>query len=217
MVTKEIVVTRFRWQLAALSVEVKLLRLSLVFRAYNPGQPRVPAGHPDGGQWTSDDGSVRSENDNTAHIYNVSNKDKYQYNVVLEEEEKLGGHTIESHVGKTDEEMMERVRKSQWGNLLAHGGLQRDGSFDSRESANDLVNRTLEINAQRVDEVASGEKDRAYFTTRFGYRTGREAYITKDGVMYMRNTYGVAIYIVRDRRSSRGYHVQSAFPYNEGD
>lgn len=91
MVTKEIVVTRFRWQLAALSVEVKLLRLGLVFRAYNPGQPRVPAGHPDGGQWTSDDGSVRSENDNTAHIYNVSNKYKYQYNVVLEEDKKTRG------------------------------------------------------------------------------------------------------------------------------
>ncbi|MHC2109015.1 hypothetical protein [Methylobacterium sp. CM6246] len=100
MVTKEIVVTRFRWQLAALSVEVKLLRLGLILRAYNPGQPRVPAGHPDGGQWTSDDGSVRPENDNTARIYNVGDKDKYQYNVFLEEEEeKFGGiqliHTSE--------------------------------------------------------------------------------------------------------------------------
>lgn len=112
---------------------------------------------------------------------------------------------------------MERVRKSQWQNLLGHGGLQRDGSFDSRESANDFVNRTLELNAQKVDEVANGNKPDAYFTTRFGYRTGREAYTTKDGVMYMRNTYGVAIYIVRDPRSSRGYRVQSAFPFNKGD
>ena len=80
---------------------------------------------------------------------------------------------------------MERVRKSQWGNLLADDGLQRDGSFVTRESANDLVNRTLEINARRVDEVASGQRDRAYFTTRFGYRTGRETYITEDGMMYM--------------------------------
>jgi hypothetical protein len=27
-------------------------------KAYNPNQPRVPAGSPDGGQWTSDDGGI---------------------------------------------------------------------------------------------------------------------------------------------------------------
>ncbi|MCJ2073741.1 hypothetical protein MKK75_33955 [Methylobacterium sp. J-030] len=112
---------------------------------------------------------------------------------------------------------MDRVRQSRWRNWLEHGGLHRDGSFDSLEAANDFVNRTLEINARKVDEVASGDEPNAYFTTRFGYRTGREAYSTKDEVMYMRNTYGVVIFIVRDPRSPRGYRVQSAFPFNEGD
>lgn len=31
----------------------ELLALELTLRAYNPDQPRVPAGNPDGGQWTS--------------------------------------------------------------------------------------------------------------------------------------------------------------------
>jgi hypothetical protein len=32
------------------------LRRDLASKAYNPNQPRVPAGNPDGGQWTSDGG-----------------------------------------------------------------------------------------------------------------------------------------------------------------
>jgi hypothetical protein len=213
----QVVVARSRWHLAALGMELKLLRLGLFLRAYNPNQPRVPAGQSDGGQWANDVASPGSEDGDTAQVYKISDQNKDPYKVLLEEEEKLGGHTIELHVGKSDVEMMDRIRNSQWRTVLAHGGLQRDGSFDSRETANDLVNRTLEINARRVDEVASGEKDRAYFTTRFGYRTGREAYITEDGVIYMMNAYGVAMYIVHDSRSSRGYRVQSAFPYNDGD
>jgi len=34
-----------------------LAPLDLVKTGFNPGQPRVPAGNPDGGQWTSGDGS----------------------------------------------------------------------------------------------------------------------------------------------------------------
>ena len=52
---------KFRYELAALRFEIKLLKASLQARRhakanFNPDQPRVPAGHPDGGQWTDDDG-----------------------------------------------------------------------------------------------------------------------------------------------------------------
>jgi hypothetical protein len=42
-------------QVAALAFELKFKRL-LREKAYNPNQPRVPAGNPDGGQWTSEGG-----------------------------------------------------------------------------------------------------------------------------------------------------------------
>ncbi len=43
----------FTYALAALKVEIKLLRLRTAYKAnFNPNQPRVPAGNPDGGQWT---------------------------------------------------------------------------------------------------------------------------------------------------------------------
>ena len=38
-------------------VETKLCDLDRAIKAFNPNQPRVPAGNPDGGQWTDGSGS----------------------------------------------------------------------------------------------------------------------------------------------------------------
>ena len=46
---------RLRSELAALRADLRFRQL--LGKAYNPNQPRVPAGNPDGGQWTS--GGVR--------------------------------------------------------------------------------------------------------------------------------------------------------------
>jgi hypothetical protein len=47
---------RLRHQLAMVDIEAKH-RLALYHSHFNPTQPRVPAGHPDGGQWTRDGSS----------------------------------------------------------------------------------------------------------------------------------------------------------------
>lgn len=44
---------RLRYEVAALRFEMKLARLVRLMRKYDPSQPRVPAGQPGGGQWTS--------------------------------------------------------------------------------------------------------------------------------------------------------------------
>ncbi|MGU3330155.1 RNase A-like domain-containing protein [Methylobacterium mesophilicum] len=217
MVTKEIVVTRFRWQLAALSVEVKLLRLGLILRAYNPGQPRVPAGHPEGGQWTSADGSIGRQRDDDVRLFFVGDGTDRQYRVDLRSEEGQGGHTLGRHVGKSDDELFERVRKSQWRSLIANGGIKRDGSFDSIESANDLVNQTIESNRTSVDRVASGADARKFIKKLFDRKTGREAYSTDEGIVHMRYTYSVGVELRYDSTSPRGFRVRSAYPLTEGD
>jgi hypothetical protein len=45
-----------RHALAVAHLEVRRLRIALLLRRFNPSQPRVPAGNPDGGQWTSEGG-----------------------------------------------------------------------------------------------------------------------------------------------------------------
>jgi hypothetical protein len=47
--------------LAALDVELKLCRLIYLLRKYGTDQPRVPAGSPEGGQWTSGGGGGGAE------------------------------------------------------------------------------------------------------------------------------------------------------------
>jgi len=48
--------TALRWDIAALAVMARALHLGLLARkaGFRPDQPRVPAGNPDGGQWTED-------------------------------------------------------------------------------------------------------------------------------------------------------------------
>lgn len=77
--------------------------------------------------------------------------------VLDEEDNKFDGHTLKEHVGKSDEEMLDVVRKNSWRTWIAHGGTRRNGSFDSKDSENDFINRTLEINSELVDEVANGQ------------------------------------------------------------
>jgi hypothetical protein len=45
---------RLKSELMALRADIKLRKFLQAFKAYNPNQPRVLAGNPDGGQWTSD-------------------------------------------------------------------------------------------------------------------------------------------------------------------
>ncbi len=42
-------------EVLGLGVELRFLRFQYLYRKYSPDQPRVPAGNPDGGQWTDGD------------------------------------------------------------------------------------------------------------------------------------------------------------------
>ncbi|MBI2713633.1 MAG: hypothetical protein HYX37_04165 [Rhizobiales bacterium] len=204
-----------------------------------------PQGSSEGGRWTSEGGgagdgtshqgtgdepaagSGRSDprvlSDATPYNYYkpgaqlAQNEPQKQYSVNLAEEERRGGHTLRDHVGKTDEELM-AVMRTDRGDAGIFGYVrQRQGSFESQESANDFVNRTLEQNKSLVDEVASGNKEKDFATARFGYITGREAYRPPNEYAqpYLRNTYGVGVGIIHDPSSVRGYRVYTAYPRND--
>jgi hypothetical protein len=93
---------------------------------------------------------------------------------------------------------------------------ESEGSFDSRESANDFINRVLESNKDEVDQVGSGAKSEAILDKRFGYPTGYEAYRSDPDLdPSMRKTYGVRVLIRNAPRREQGYRVHTAFPVNE--
>ncbi|WP_292510652.1 RNase A-like domain-containing protein [Methylobacterium sp.] len=216
--SRETTMSHIRWQLDAMRVSLAFIRVDLALRGYNPNQPRVPAGSSEGGRWTEGDSgndAVSSPSDLPTRF--VQFDPGQGRSIDLREEEARGGHALREHVGKTDEELLARVRASKLTFPVVIFGLRRDGSFESIESANDFVNRTLEENASEVALVASGKEKKAFLKTRFGYKTGREAYTAGRLDPYMRNTYGVGVYILHDPHGKNGFRVYTAYPRNDGD
>ena len=114
--------------LAALDVELKLCRLIYLLRKYSPGQPRVPAGSPQGGQWTrGGGGGGASDRVSDASGEEPSSSDgggldadarvqlaqgDTSYDVDLSEQERLGGHAISRHVAMSENTLVARVLES---------------------------------------------------------------------------------------------------------
>src|SRR5947209_6343370 len=170
--------------LAALDVELKLCRLRYLLRKYSADQPRVPAGSPEGGQWTSGGGGGgegdSAEAGDDAQIELVQGDRLQGYPVDLREDEGLGGHTISDHVGKSDAflklDVLDRARE------IIEDGRSFKGlavsSFASLDSATKLVNSTLSQNRETVDQVANGEAASATLKADFLAPTGYQAYLT---------------------------------------
>ncbi|WP_147024401.1 hypothetical protein [Methylobacterium oxalidis] len=93
-----------RWELAGLAVELALLRLHLAFERFNPLQPRVPAGHDGGGQWTSDDSFIQPAAGRERDRPSGQELAKDPY---------LNRHIVDGHVGKTDQELIARLAAMQ--------------------------------------------------------------------------------------------------------
>ena len=139
---------------------VKSLRTDLLLRElrqkYSPDQPRDELG-----RWTSrasrlGDAAAADNNVDSDEVPSDANPDpirpgaQYAQNeprgrpIDLLEEQRLGGHAIEGHVGKSQQFLLNRARelalaaerKGDW-----FDGI-RVGSFSSLEAANRLVNAT---------------------------------------------------------------------------
>ncbi|MBI1867666.1 MAG: hypothetical protein HYS06_05150 [Methylocystis sp.] len=136
----------------------------------------------------------------------------------MSEEDANGGHT-KRHVGKKDDELLAEIESERTEVRTPFGLIVKYkpaiGSFDSIESANDFVNRTLEANKSFVDAVAEGRLEFATLERIFGYRTGKEAYL-ESGIAQpiIQRTYAVRVVIHADPNSARGYRVRTAFPFN---
>jgi HK97 family phage portal protein len=181
---------------------------------YRPEQPRVPAGHPDGGQWA---GGGAGEGSSASVTQVADDGDSRRYSVNLREEEAPAGigHAIREHVRKTDAELIENMERKTYRGWWYDIVDAQEGTFESIEKANDLTNQVLRMNKVEVDSVASGAVTDAYLEERFGYVTGREAVRTEEHPEpYFRSTYSVGVYIRHDRRSKRGYYVVTAYPRN---
>ena len=189
---------------------------------YSQDQPRVPAGSSDGGQWTDGGGGDLGES-GLGDIPGGSGDDKLdqvydptKYSVNLVEEDARGGHAVRDHVGKSDEEIIDIVRRDVYRGPNLDFLRQSFSTYDSTESANDFTNLLLRENSSLVDKVSSGELSSVWLEMRVGYPTGREAFRTgPQGDIVIRKTYNIGAYIVTDSSLPRGYRVHTSYPFNE--
>ena len=79
-----------------------------------------------------------------------------------------------------------------------------------------IFGRVGSLGLATVDRVAAGKLKEAKLQERFGFVTGKEACRPNgDSDPYIRDTYSVRVIIRHDKRSWRGYRVQTAFPVND--
>jgi hypothetical protein len=90
---------------AQLALRAEIFRKVLRKANFNPDQPRVPAGDPDGGKWT-DGGAGFGDTGGSARVHRV--KDEFgQYYVDLGAVEGYrGAHTVSSHVLPSKPELL---------------------------------------------------------------------------------------------------------------
>src|SRR5262245_21655404 len=154
---------RVAWDLAALRLKLAIVRLYLVIKAgFNPDQPRVPAGNPEGGQWTYGLGAGESTTLPATDI--ADERPPSRYAVILMEEELVGGHTIERHVAIPDVELLARIERETIHGFFVDDVPIRVGTFVSLESANDDVNRVLGSDPAKVDAVATEPWKTRYYS-----------------------------------------------------
>ena len=135
--------------------------------------------------------------------------------VDLANEERLGGHPIEEHVGKSVSYLKAKVREEA-SRIVDRGDDFRGlsvGSFHSLSSANRLVNSTIAKNRDIIDQLLRGERQTAFFDAEFGSATGYEAYLPRyHAEPHMRETNSVGVFVLKDPFAKKGWRVQSAYP-----
>lgn len=139
------------------------------------------------------------------------------FSIDLTQQEAFGGHTIRSHVGKSESYLLRRTTVGSFIFGLLEFVPMRAGSFPSLDAATRLVNSTLSQNTAIVDLVASGQiRTRQFITGRFSSPTGIEAHRNSPrSSPYIRTTYGVAAVIRHAPNLPGGFLLVTAYPRND--
>ena len=135
--------------------------------------------------------------------------------VDLLQEEQNGGHTLEKHVGMSDDYLLNRIATEQYGNWIYSERLASAGSFYSLDQANALTNATLNLNSATVNSVANGNFGTVpqVIESTFTQPTGKEAYADMEtGQAFMRTTYSTRVVIRYNPNLDNGFYVLTAYP-----
>ena len=198
---------------------------------FRPDQPRHPRGSgPISGRWSGGAGTIIDPagpaaaviadpaNPAATIIITPAGGPPPRWGENLLEHEAKGGHTVSLHVGKSEKFLRRAVSVDQFQSWLFDYYRKRHGSFSSIQAAQRLTNSNLSRNAAIVNEVATGQRRRAYIESEFSSVTGIEAFRTGDSEsapIVVRQTFGVGTLIEYAPDMPSGFIIITSYPRND--
>ena len=155
-------------------LRLQALRLKANF---DPNQPRVPRGYPDGGQWTDDPsfGGGGEYRGRRTRLAQGSVGSPYAIESLLDHEGRYGGHTIAMHVGKSEAFLIRRLMTPvlSWGPFKQY--LTATSTFRNVKEATGFINEALSHPSNRAKVTAviegrsAGEEIESGFDKNVGF------------------------------------------------
>jgi filamentous hemagglutinin len=119
----------------------------------------------------------------------------------LEAHEKAGGHLLSRHVGKSAEQLRQRLEKDS--------RISASSSFTDKKTAETAVSATIGANQKKIASWLKGDEDRLVITYRsstpVGISIGRQSSRTRDAT-------GVRLVLVRNPKFPGGWHILTGYP-----
>lgn len=119
----------------------------------------------------------------------------------LDAHERVGGHMLSRHVGKSAEQLKQR--------LAGDSRISAASSFTDKKTAETAVAATIAANQKKISSWLKGDEDRLVITYRssspVGISVGRNSSRTRDAN-------GVRLVLVRDPKFAGGWHILTGYP-----
>lgn len=119
----------------------------------------------------------------------------------LEASEKAGGHLLARHVGKTEEELRQRLKSDP--------KISAASSFKDRASAEEGITAAIMLNSKRIEDWLKGKQDRLVFVYKhkkpIGISVARNA-------PQAREAFFLRLVLVRDSRFEEGWKILTGYP-----
>jgi hypothetical protein len=111
-----------------------------------------------------------------------------------------GGHTLERHVGKSDEDLLARLHEETRRGLAS--------TFPDQRTAESAINTLLERNRSQLNEWLSSGAGSLRLQDHLGHVVGR----TADRAGNVFDVTGVRAMLLRDSSMPEGYRILTAYP-----
>lgn len=119
----------------------------------------------------------------------------------LEASEKAGGHLLARHVGKTEQELRQRLKSDP--------KISAASSFKDRATAEEGITAAIMLNSKRIEAWLKGKQDRLVFIykhkTPVGISIARNAPSAREA-FYLR------LVLVRDSHFEEGWKILTGYP-----